>query len=115
MFKIILIVLALQQAFINANPLRQRQAYSEITNENWGPLSPNQNPSHKNLDRVEERSYEWPNLNVFYESGRYSLIIIIIVIIIYYIVIISKLLYIFYIILDIVIIQSAILKYKKNI
>ena len=49
MFRIILIVLGLQQAFINANPLHRLKAFSEITNENWGLMSPNQNPNH-NLD-----------------------------------------------------------------
>ena len=114
MFEIILIAMALQQAFINANPLHRWKAYSEITNENWGLMSPNQNPI-RNPDSAEEGFYEWPSLNVVYETGRYSLLIIIIIIIIYYMIFISKLLYILYVILDIIIIKSTILKYKKNI
>ena len=108
MFKTILIILALQQGFTNANPLRQQQAYSQKTNENWGLISPNQNSSY-NLN-----SYQWPSLKVIYESGKYSLSIIMLFIIINYTVIIFRLCYICYIIIDILIIQAVILKYKKN-
>ena len=108
MFKTILIILALQQGFTNAYPLRQQQAYSKKTNENWGLISPNQNSSY-NLN-----SYQWPSLKVIYESGKYSLSIIMLFIIINYTVIIFKLCYICYIIIDILIIQAVILKYKKN-
>ena len=103
MFKTILIILALQQGFTNANPLRQQQAYSQKTNENWGLISPNQNSSY-NLN-----SYQWPSLKVIYESCKYSLSIIMLFIIMHYILIIFKLCYICYII-----IQVVILKYKNK-
>ena len=103
MFKTILIILALQQGFTNANPLRQQQAYSQKTNENWGLISPNQNSSYNLI------SYQWPSLKVIYESCKYSLSIIMLFIIMYYILIIFKLCYICYII-----IQVVILKYKNK-
>ena len=88
MFKIILIVLALQQAFIIANPIPDNQWHfskprlSEETfrtdhgvpiNPHWGLHSPDENPRHF-PDPEEAGSYDWPSsLHAIYESnGRYS-------------------------------------------
>ena len=89
MFKIILIVLALQQAFIIANPIHDSQWHSskprlsEETfrtdsespiNPNWNQFSRHQNPRH--YPDPKEGSYDPPlaksRFAVYESNGQYS-------------------------------------------